>query len=472
MAYIQGESRSQTSLFPVSLEELIPEDHLVRVIDLYVAKLDLGQLGFEKTQPKATGRPAYNPADQLKLYLYGYFQRIRSSRRLEAECQRNIEVMWLINRLKPDFKTIADFRKNNKAAFVTTCRAFVQFCRTAGLIAGDLVAIDGSKFQAVASARRHLNLNQLKRQDEKLDKRIAQYLADLDSTDKTEGEQVVDRTAIKAALAELEAKQQDNRSCQALMQSMGLEQFNTHESDARMMRTPKGARVAYNVQTAVDAEHCLILHHEVTQDGDDRKQLEPMAKAAKAELGQESLTVTADMGYSNGQQFQACEEAAITAYVPPNRTSNPGGEALFERKDFTYDAEQDRYQCPAGQWLTLKQRYKGDRIYQAAISDCAGCALKAQCTTAKRRYVSRHAQEEAFERMAQRMQLHPEMMERRRSTVEHPFGNLKQWLFGNGRFLLRQLEGTRAEMALAVTAYNLKRAISVLGAKQMMQLMG
>ena len=178
------------------------------------------------------------------------------------------------------------------------------------------------------------------------------------------------------------------------------------------------------------------------------------------------------MGYSNGQQFQACEEAAITVYVPPNRTSNPGGETLFERKDFTYDAEQDRYQCPAGQWLTLKQRYKGDRIYQAAISDCAGCALKAQCTTAKRRYVSRHAQEEAFERMAQRMQLHPEMMERRRSIVEHPFGNLKQWLFGNGRFLLRQLEGTRAEMALAVTAYNLKRAISVLGAKQMMQLMG
>ena len=185
---------------------------------------------------------------------------------------------------------------------------------------------------------------------------------------------MVDRTSIKAAPAKLEAKQQDNRSCQALMKSMGLEQFNTHESDARMMRTPKGARVAYNVQTAVDAECCLILHHEVTQDGDDRKQLEPIAKAAKAELGQDTLTVTANMGYSNGQQFQACEEPSITVYVPPNRTSNPGGETLFERQDFTYDAEQDRYQCPAGQWLTLKQRYKGDRIYQAAVSDCAGCA--------------------------------------------------------------------------------------------------
>lgn len=285
MAYIQGMSRSQTSLFPVSLEELVPEDHLVRVIDRYVAKLDLGQLGFEKTQPKATGRPAYDPADQLKLYLYGYFQRIRSSRRLEAECQRNIEVMWLINRLKPDFKTIADFRKNNKAAFVATCRAFVQFCRTAGLIAGDLVAIDGSKFQAVASAPRHLNLNQLKGQDEKLDKRIAQYLADLDAADKTEGGQMVDRAAIKSALAELEAKQQDNRSCPALMQSMGMEQFNTHESDARMMRTPKGARVCYNVQTTVDTEHCLILHHEVTKRAMIASSLNPWLKRPRLNWG-------------------------------------------------------------------------------------------------------------------------------------------------------------------------------------------
>ena len=232
MAYIQGESRSQTSLFPVSLEELIPEDHLVRVIDLYVARLDLVQLGFDKALPKSTGCPSYDPADQLKLYLYGYFQRIRSSRRLEAECQRNIEVMWLINRLKPDFKTIADFRKNNKLAFVATCRAFVRFCRTAGLIAGELVAIDGSKFQAVASSRRHMNLKQLKHQEEKLDKRIAQYLAELDEADKAETTEAIDRSAIKTALAQLEVRQQDNQSCQALMNSMGLEQFNTQESDA------------------------------------------------------------------------------------------------------------------------------------------------------------------------------------------------------------------------------------------------
>jgi transposase len=214
MAYIQGESRSQASLFPVSLEDLIPDDHLVRVIDLYVSKLDLLQLGFDKALPKGTGRPSYDPADQLKLYLYGYFQRIRSSRRLEAECQRNVEVMWLINRLKPDFKTIADFRKDNKSTFVATCRAFVQFCRTAGLIAGELVAIDGSKFQAVASARRHLTLKQLKRQEEKLDKRIAQYLAELDEADKAEVSEVIDRSAVKTALAKLEIRKQDNQSCQ------------------------------------------------------------------------------------------------------------------------------------------------------------------------------------------------------------------------------------------------------------------
>jgi transposase len=473
LAYIQGEPRNQTSLFPVSLEDLIPEDHLVRVIDAYVGRLDLVQLGFDKAIPKGTGRPSYDPADQLKLYFYGYFQRIRSSRRLEAECQRNVEVMWLINRLKPDFKTIADFRRDNKAAFIATCRAFVQFCRKAGLIAGNLVAIDGSKFQAVASSRRHLNLKQLKQQEEKLDKRIAEYLVQLDEADKAEAGETIDRSAIKTALARLEGKQSTNRTCQALMKSMDLEQFNAHESDARMMRTAKGPRVAYNVQTAVDAEHCLIVHHEVTQDGDDRRQLEPMARQAKEQLEQPELTVTADAGYSNGKQFQACEDANITAYVPPSRSKNSSrkGKEFFDRSAFTYDAQHDRYQCPAGQLLIFKQLHNGDRVYKA-VNDCTSCPLKGQCTDAERRYLSRHAHEDAFDRMEHRMQAHPEMMVSRRSIVEHPFGNLKQWLFGNGRFLLQQLDGARAEMALAINAYNLKRAIKVLGTRQMMALIG
>jgi transposase len=472
MGYIQGEARNQSSLFPLSLDELIPDDHLVRVIEAYVARLDLALLGFSKAQPQKTGRPAYDPADLLKLYVYGYFQRIRSSRRLETECQRNVEVMWLLGRLAPDFKTIADFRKDNGKAFQATCRAFVQFCRQAGLISGALVAIDGSKFQAVASNRKHLNLKQLKRHQERLELHIANYLAQLDEADRAESSDTIDRSAVKAALQQLRDKHTNNLTTQALLEAQGLQQFVVGEADARMMRSAQGKRVAYNVQTAVDAEHCLILHHEVTQDGGDNQQLEPMAKAAKAVLDQPELVVTADAGYSNGEQFQACEDAQITAFVPPNRAVNTQGDGQhFDRTDFTYNPDSDSYHCPAGKTLPLKQHNRGDRLYAARVEDCASCPLKQKCTKSERRHVSRHAHEAAFERMQQRLQAQPEMMVRRRCIVEHPFGNLKQWLFGNGRFLLRQLGGTQGEMSLAVQAYNLKRAINVLGARRMIELL-
>lgn len=473
MGYIQGEGRQQSSLFPPTLDELVPEDHLVRVIEAYVARLDLQALGFSKAQPQRTGRPPYDPADLLKLYLYGYFQRIRSSRRLEAECQRNVEVMWLLGRLSPDFKTIADFRKDNGAAFQATCRAFVQFCRQVGLISGQLVAIDGSKFQAVASQRKHLSLAKLKRQQAKLEAQIARYLAELDEADRSEATEVVDRSAVKAALQHLKNRYADNLTAQTLMQTQGLEQFVVGEDEARLMRTHQGPRVSYNVQSAVDGEHSLILHHEVTQDGNDTQQLEPQAKAAQTVLAQEQLTVTADAGYSNGEQFQACDDAGITAFVPANRgTNNQGNDTpLFDRDAFTYDAASDQYQCPAGKRLPLKQVNGLQRIY-AVRGDCAACPLQSRCTEAKRRHVTRHAHEAAFERMQRRMQAHPEMMVRRRSIVEHPFGNLKQWILGNGRFLLRQLQGARTEMALAVNAYNLKRVINVLGARRLIELMG
>lgn len=472
MGYIQGEGRQQSSLFPPTLEELVPEDHLVRVIEAYVARLDLQVLGFSKAQPLKTGRPAYDPADLLKLYLYGYFQRIRSSRRLETECQRNIEVMWLLGRLAPDFKTIADFRKDNSAAFQATCKAFVQFCRQVGLISGQLVAIDGSKFQAVASARKHLSLKQLKRQQDRLEKHIEQYLAQLDAGDAAQSSEPIDRAAVKQALQQLRHKHDNNLTTQALMEAQGLEQFVVGEADAKMMRTHLGPRVAYNVQTAVDSKHCLILHHDVTDASTDNQQLEPVATAAKAVLEQETLDVTADAGYSNGEHFQACEDAKITAYVPPNRAINTQGDGQhFDRSAFTYDEQSDCYQCPAGKALTLKQLNRGSRIYAANPQDCADCPLKANCTQAKQRYLSRHAHEVAFERMEQRLKAHPEMMLRRRSIVEHPFGNLKQWLFGNGRFLMRHFSGARAEMSLAVQAYNLKRAINVLGARRMIELL-
>jgi len=470
MAYIQGEPRNQTSLFPTSIEDLVPEDHLVRVIDAYIARLDLQMLGFDKARPKATGRPPYNPADLLKLYVYGYFFQIRSSRRLEAECQRNVEVMWLLNRLTPDFKTIADFRRDNGIAFAATCRAFVQFCRTAGLVKGDLVAIDGSKFKAVASNRRYVSSKHLKRDLEKLDQRIARYLSTLDEMDQEDGADEINRTAVKAALANLQSRRIDNLTSQALMETMGITQMVCGEDEARMTRAPQGTFIGYNVQSAVDAEHGLVVHHDVVQDSDDRRQLAPMAIATAQVLEQPTLTVTADAGYSNGEHFQACDEVGITAIVPINRGNRAaGGTAPLAQDDFKYDPETDTYECPAGQTLTLTQLNKGTRIYHAQATACGSCALKGACTKAQRRGLKRHVHEPAFERMAKRLKAHPEMMGRRRSIVEHPFGNLKQWALGTGRFLLRQMQGARTEMALAVTSYNLKRAFNILGARRLLE---
>lgn len=476
MAYIRGEAVGQSSLFPVSLEELIPDDHIVRVIDAYVAKIDLVVVGFAKAQAKVTGRPPYDPADLLKLYLYGYFQQIRSSRRLERECGRNIEVMWLLGRLVPDFKTIAEFRRLNGVAFAQVCRHFVQFCRGAGLVSGDLVAIDGSKFQAVAAVRRAVQLKRLRRQEAVLDKQIAEYLSQLEQADREETHAVVDKAALQAALCQLQDRQSNITSTAALMEAIGIEQHVLTEPDARLMRTAhQGMKVAYNVQSAVDAEHGLIVHHDVTQDGNDTQQLEPMAKATQTVLAQDALTVVADAGYSHLAQIQACEDAGITPYVALNRAVNSQGDGgLFDRSEFTYDDASDSFSCPNNVRLTLKQihRKNQNRIYAAPIESCATCPLKEKCTTAKRRYVSRHDHEAASMRMLARLEAVPDIMRRRAATVEHPFGNLKYAMMGNaGRFLLRGLEGARAEMALAVCAYNLKRSFNTLGGSALLALL-
>jgi len=427
MNYVKGEAPGQSSLFPISLDELIPDDHLVRVINAYVAHLDLAALGFANVTLQATGRPPYDPADLLKLYLYGYLHRIRSSRRLEAECQRNVEVMWLLGRLVPDHKTIANFRRTNHKGFVGLCRAFVQFCRQAGLIAGELVAIDGSKFQAVASRRQLITPARLAKQEQALEARIAGYLQQMEATDKTEAQQEIDRTAMQEALRLLHAKRDDVQSAQALMEAMGVRQLVRTEPDAKDMRTARGPRIAYNVQTAVDAKHALILHHDVTTEGNDTRQLLPVAEAAKAVLEQETLTVVADAGYSNLTQFQACEDLGITAYVPPNRARNTQGDgALFDRSRFSYDAERDEYRCPNDKRLALKQLNAHDqsRIYAARPDDCAVCPFKSQCTQAQQRYVSRHTHEAAFERMQTRLAQAPAMMAHRRKAVEHPYNSL------------------------------------------------
>jgi transposase len=472
MAYIKGEAVTQGSLFPVSLDELVPEDHIVRVVAAYVDHLSLVSLGFNKAVARPTGRPPYDPADLLKLYLYGYLHRIRSSRRLESECQRNIEIMWLLSRLTPDFKTIAEFRRLNGKAFIAVCRGFVQFCRRAGLMAGELVAIDGSKFQAASSRKQYQSAARLAKQQAALDQQIAAYLAELERDDRLDASTEIDCSAVQAALQQLQQQREDVTKQQAFMQQQGLTQHIQTEPDARMMRHAHGKMTAYNVQTAVDAEHGLILHHEVTQDASDNRQLLPVAQAAKAVLQQNALTVVADAGYSNGEQFQACEAAQIEAFVPANRAINNHGDTPhFQKEAFEYCAETDSWHCPNDCTLTRKQMNKGAVIYAANPSDCASCPLHAKCTDAKQRFITRHAHEDAFERMGARLAAHPEMMRRRQETVEHPFGNIKQWIMGNGRFLLWGLHGASTEMALAVTAYNLKRVINILGTNRMMALL-
>jgi transposase len=474
MGYVKGEAPGQSSLFPPSLDELVPDDHSVRVIAAFVGALDLGQLGFEHAEAGVMGRPAYDPADLLKLYLYGYLNRIRSSRRLERECRRNVEVMWLLGKLAPDFKTIADFRRRNSQAFVQVCRAFVRFCAKAKLLVGELVAIDGSKFQAVSSKRRVVTARALEEESRKLDGRIAQYLKSLDEADRQEREEPIDRAAVAAALEELKGRKADCETARSVLKELGETQHVMGEPEARLMRTAHGHAVSYNVQSAVDAQHGLIVHHEVTHDGTDNAQLEPTAKAAQQVLGRDTLTVVADAGYSNGTQFVACEEAGITPYVPPNRAPQrkPGGE-LYTVEDFSYQADTDTYRCPAGKVLMLKQlnRAQLSRVYVARVDDCARCTLKSRCTGAKRRFIQRHWHEEAFERMAKRLAAAPDMMRRRRSLAEHPFGQIKCWVMGDGRLLLRGLQGARTEIALAVLARNLRRVMNIVGNKALISRM-
>jgi len=459
MSYVRGEGRDQGSLFPVRLDELIPEQHLVRVIDAFVERLDFGVLGFEKAQPAATGRPAYHPADLLKLYVYGYLNRVRSSRRLERECNRNVEVMWLLGRLAPDHKTIAEFRRTNGKGLRASCGAFVRFCRDAGLLGGDWVAIDGSKFQAVASNGRGVTRKQLKRDQAQLEERIAAYLADLDRCDREEGDTLLREEQLKAALDAL--ARQD--AVLTAMDESGESQHVAGEPEAKLMRTRAGTQVAYNVQTAVDAKHAVVVAHDVTSEVNDTRSLEPMAKSAKHALGSETLKVVADAGYSSGEQAAACEAAGIEPYVPPNRSDSPGNGALFDRTQFTYDAKSDTFRCPADQLLVRKQLMRKERAVLYTSEACGQCRLRKRCTRGRQRHVMRHVFEDALQRLRERIDRYPEAMRLRRSTVEHPFGTIKYQIFGHPRFLMRSRWGAGSEMALAVLGYNLKRALNVLG---------
>jgi transposase len=465
MSHIRGQGRTQATLFPEVLDDLIEEEAQVRVIDAFVSQLDLVGLRFGRAVAARTGRPGYDPGDLLKLYVYGYLNQVRSSRKLEREAGRNVELLWLLNRLRPDFKTIADFRRDNAKAIVGACRAFTLFCREAGLFGAQLVAIDGSKFQAVASRKQVWTKKRVEQVRAAIDRRIVEYLSDLDSRD---GEESVSaQESAEGTRAALKALQEQRDRLQGIAQE--LETASQHvvtEPEAKLMRTAhEGHQVAYNVQTAVDAKHSLIVAFEVTNEGNDRQQLAPMAKLVKEVLEVEALTVVADTGYHNGEQGKECETQQITALVSAPRMSN--GEH-FNKERFSYDADTDSYRCPAGETL---RRFKTDEQKKAhyyRTQACSGCALRAHCTDAQQRTVMRSFFEAWGQRMDQRAKDHPELMKRRKAIVEHPFAGLKH-LMGRARFLVRGTKKVAAEMALSVWGYNLKRTIKILGARELLQ---
>jgi len=458
MRYIVGADREQASLLPSRVEDYVATDAPVRVIDAFVDGLDLTMLGFVRARPAATGRPGYDPRDLLKLYIWGYFNEVRSSRRLERACLRDVEAMWLLRRLAPDFKTIADFRRDNGHAIVGACRAFVLLCRDAGLFSARLVALDGSKFRASASPKKVTGYRDIAQETARLDSRIAAYLAGLDEADENEPDD--DPGAVPAALAALRARRADLDRMAAQMHAEERNTLVEGEEDARPMRGGNGQRPpSYNVQTAVDAGTGLIVHHEVTDEPTDRRLLHSMASATKESLALNALTVVADKGYDNGEHASACERDGIVACVPSQRSiNNQGDGSLFDRTAFTYEPGTDTLVCPVGRRLVRKQLHRNKRNVTYISADCSGCALKPRCTTADRRTVKRHLDDEALNRMDARAT--PAMMRARRCAVEHPFGTIKRMSAG-GRFLTRNLEGTRTEMALSVLAYNILRATNI-----------
>lgn len=469
--FIEGEDRNQATLFPESLDEYISEDSAVRVIDVFIDDLDISGLGF-KAEPSTTGRPRYHPRTMLKLYVYGYLNRVQSSRRLEREAQRNVELMWLTGRLAPDFKTIADFRKDNGEAIRLVCREFVLLCRKLNLLTEAFVAVDGSKFKAVNTRDRNYSKAKMKRRLQQIEESIDRYLGQIESADRQEantGSGKVERLGEK--IAALKKEMRRLKKLEARMLEAPDQQISLTDPDARSMATSgRGSGVVgYNVQTAVETRHHLIVAHEVSNLGSDRQQLYNMSRQARQALGVEALEVVADRGYFKGEEILACEESNITTYLPKPYTSGSVKKGLFSKRDFIYHAKDDEYECPAGERLVWRftTEEKGQTIHKYWSSSCPDCPIRSQCTTSQYRRVARWEHEEVIEALEQRLEKEPERMRVRRETSEHPFGTIKSWM-GATHFQMKTLPRVSTEMSLHVLAYNLKRVINIMGAKPLM----
>jgi transposase len=474
MNHRAGLDRSQTLLFPERLEDYIAAGNPVRFLDAFVASMDLHTLGFAKARCAETGRPPYDPAVLLKLYLYGYLHRVRSSRLLEAECQRNVEVIWLTGKQTPDFKTIADFRKDNLKPLKAVARQFTALCRKLELFGGELLAVDGSKFAAVNARDQNFNAAKLEELMARADARLAEYLAQMDVADAAEPDGA---TLTKEELAAKIAALQERRDWhEELLGQLDAEQkqISVTDPDTRKMPTAHGTVVGYNAQVAVDAKHKLIAADDVTSDVTDFQQLANVALEAKANLELKQADVVADAGYYNATEVSRCLEAGLTPYIPKADTSANTARGLYGKSQFKYDAAQDVYVCPAGAALTYRFATfeKGREIRYYRASGCKTCALKSRCTRNKaNRTVTREENEHLMEAMVARMKQQPGKFKLRKTLAEHPFGTIKRW-FGYTHFLLKGLGKVQCEWSLTTLAYNLKRVLNLVSFEKLMAALG
>ena len=471
--FIEGEDRTQVTLLPECLDDYVGADNPVRIVDVFVDQLELRALGFTGVEPAETGRPSYHPAVLLKIYIYGYLNRVQSSRRLEREAQRNVELMWLTGRLTPDFKTIADFRKENGRAIRNVCREFIVLCRRVDLFSQAIVAIDGSKFKAVNNRDKNFTNAKMQRRMAALEESIERYLVAMDTADRAEPEIAeLKKGRLQDKIAALKQQMEQLKQLEVQMLASPDQQLSLTDPDARSMKSRDGGIVGYNVQIAVDAQHHLIVAHEVITDGVDRDQLAPMAEQAREATGIKDLTVVADRGYFKGEQILDCQQAGIATLVPKPLTSNSKAEGRFDKRDFVYIAQDDEYRCPAGQRAIKRfsSVERGKTLHKYWSSACPRCALKAQCTTGDYRRIARWEHEAVLDAMQDRLDRQPEMMRVRRQMVEHPFGTIKHWM-GWTHFLTKTLARVRTEMSLHVLAYNLKRVMRILGIEELMRAM-
>jgi transposase len=465
MKHQSGDDRHQAQLLPPCLDDYVGPEHPVRFLDAFVAGLDLAALGFAHATPAATGRPAYDPGDLLRLYLYGYLHRVRSSRRLEAECHRNLEVRWLLRQLAPDHKTIADFRKDHPQPLRAVGGRFRELCRQLDLFGAELVAIDGTKLAAVNSRERNYTAAKLAERIARAEAQMADYLAQLDATDTAEPTApALTKAALQEKIARLRERQAEHRAVASALAASGEKQISLTDPDARRATTRHGTVVGYNAQAAVDAKHKLLAAEDVTTEVTDIHQLATMAVQAKENLHAATLTIVADTGYCDNAEVKQCVEAGLTPHVPKADTSANTAKGLYGKRAFRYDATADSYTCPAG--ATLPFRRQGEELgrtvrYYHDRAACAVCAMKTRCTENKEgRRITREASEHLMDAMAARLAAQPEIYRQRKALCEHPFGTLKRG-WGYGHFLVKGLTKVRAEWSLMTLAYNLRRALNL-----------